>query len=107
MPHSHMRATASIVYFVDNGDADPEDPLGGRFFFADPRLPACCGQEADKMTSPQFPESTPGTMLIFPSQLIHSVNPYHGTRARITISWNVNDAALPGVSLADAPKTPT
>lgn len=102
MPHSHMRATASIVYFVDSGDDDPDDPLGGRFYFADPRLPACCKQEPDKMTSPQFPDTRPGTMVIFPGQVIHSVNPYHGTRPRITMSWNINDTALPGTSLPDA-----
>jgi hypothetical protein len=99
MPHSHVRATASIVYFVDNGDDDPDDVLGGRFYFADSRLPSCCEREADKMTTPHFPDTTPGTMVIFPSQLIHSVNPYHGTRPRITMSWNINDAALPGSAL--------
>lgn len=102
MPHSHLRATASIVYFLDSGDDDPDDPLGGRFYFSDPRLPACCQHETDKMTTPLFPNTPPGTMVIFPGQVIHSVNPYHGARPRITMSWNINDVALPGAALPDA-----
>lgn len=101
MPHSHMRSTASVVYFLDAGDPDADDPLSGRFYFADPRLPSCCKQEPGKVTSPYFPDTTPGTMVIFPSQVIHCVNPYRGTRPRITLSWNINEAAIPGAPAID------
>jgi hypothetical protein len=100
MPHSHLRSTASIVYFLESGDEDPGDPLGGRFYFADPRLPGCCKEEADKMTTPTVPDTTPGTMIIFPSQVIHCVNPYHGERPRMTMSWNVSQIAVPGSALS-------
>lgn len=99
MPHSHLRSTASIVYFLASGDEDAGDPLGGRFYFADPRLPGCCKEEADKMTTPTIPDSAPGTMIIFPSQVIHCVNPYHGEQPRITLSWNVSQVAVPGSAL--------
>lgn len=102
MPHSHLRATASIVYFLQSGDDDPADPLGGRFYFADPRLPACCKEEAEKMTTPTLPNTPPGTMIIFPGQVIHCVNPYYGESPRITMSWNVNQMALPGSALPAA-----
>ena len=31
LPHSHTRATASLVYFFDPGDTDVPDPDSGRF----------------------------------------------------------------------------
>jgi hypothetical protein len=99
MPHSHLRSTASIVYFLESGDDDPDDPLSGRFYFADPRLPGCCKEEADKMTTPTIPDTAPGTMIIFPSQVIHCVNPYSGERPRMTMSWNVSQTAVPGAAL--------
>jgi hypothetical protein len=55
------------------------------------------------MTTPFFPGMAAGTMLIFPSQLVYTVNPYAGMRPRITLSWNINKHALPGPALpADA-----
>jgi hypothetical protein len=30
---------------------------------------------------------------------VHTVNPYSGTRPRITLSWNINRNALPGSPL--------
>ena len=48
------------------------------------------------MTAPFLPGMTAGTMIIFPSQLVHAVNPYTGKRPRITLSWNINKNALPG-----------
>lgn len=51
------------------------------------------------MTTPFFPGMVAGTMLIFPSQLVHTVNPYAGMRPRITLSWNINKNLLPGTPL--------
>jgi hypothetical protein len=36
-----------------------------------------------------------GTMIIFASDYLHSVNPYHGTRRGISMSWNVTLQPLP------------
>lgn len=99
MPHSHLRSTASVVYCLDPGDEDPEDPHSGRFCFVDPRLRNCCQEQEGCMTAPFLPGMTAGTMLIFPSQLVHAVNPYTGTRPRITLSWNINKNVLSGSPL--------
>jgi hypothetical protein len=103
MPHSHLRSKASVVYFLENGDSDPGDPLSGRFSFSDPRLPACCSHEPGRMTKPLVPPCPAGTMLIFPSQVVHGVNPYAGTNPRITLSWNISEFRIPGVPLAERP----
>jgi hypothetical protein len=95
MPHSHMRATASVVYCVDPGDDDPEDPVSGRLFIADPRVPACCRPAQGYMTSPLVPTMRPGTFVMFPAQIVHAVNPYAGERPRITLSWNIGPEAVP------------
>jgi hypothetical protein len=95
MPHSHMRATASVVYCVDPGDDDPDDSVSGRLFIADPRVPACCQPVQGYMTSPLVPTMRPGTFVIFPAQIVHAVNPYAGERPRITLSWNIGPEAVP------------
>lgn len=99
LPHSHLRSTASVVYCLDPGEEDPDDSHSGRFCFVDPRLRSCCQDQEGCLTTPFMPGMTAGTMLIFPSQLVHSVNPYTGKRPRITLSWNINKNALPGPPL--------
>lgn len=101
MPHSHVRSTASVVYMVDPGEPDPEDPNSGLFNFVDPRYPPCCKMRPDYMTTPLRPVMTAGTMIVFPSHLVHCVNPYTGGRPRITISWNINATVVPGSPLRD------
>jgi hypothetical protein len=96
MPHSHLRANVSIVYMLDPGDEDPDDQLAGRLCFADPRIDACCPHEPGRVTQHVMPTMTPGTMVIFASDYLHSVNPYHGRRPRITLSWNVTLEKLAG-----------
>jgi hypothetical protein len=49
------------------------------------------------MTMLLTPELRPGSLLIFPSEFVHAVNPYSGTRPRLTMSWNINLEKLPGV----------
>jgi hypothetical protein len=96
MPHSHIRAQASVVYLLDPGDEDPKDRLMGKFYFADPRIAYCCQHHPGHVTRLLIPEMKPGSMIIFPGQVIHSVNPYFGARPRITMSWNINTQAIPG-----------
>ena len=92
LPHSHFRSAASLVYFLDLGD----EGAGGRFLFTDPRLKICCKHEPGRMTSPVGPQVRPGVLMMFPAQCVHMVTPYHGTRPRITMSWNIDDKILPG-----------
>jgi hypothetical protein len=96
MPHSHLRSNVSIVYMLDPGDEDPQDALAGRLCFADPRIEACCPNEPGRVTQHLLPTMSAGTMLIFASDYLHSVNPYHGDRPRITLSWNITLEKLPG-----------
>jgi hypothetical protein len=92
VPHSHTEAVASIVYFLDLGDPDPDDPLSGRFSIVDPRLAVCCLEKPNCATHPFLPEVAAGSMIIFPSQVVHWVHPYGGERPRITLSWNLTRA---------------
>ncbi len=96
MPHSHLRSNVSIVYMLDPGDDDPDEPMAGKLCFADPRIGACCPDEPNRVTRHMIPAMTPGTMLIFASDYLHSVNPYRGRRPRITLSWNITLDRLPG-----------
>jgi hypothetical protein len=96
MPHSHLRSVASVVYFLALGEPDPEHPMSGRFCIGDPRLRAFCRMEDGRMTHSMAPEVRPGTMIIFPSQLVHFVNPYTGQSPRITLAWNFTTQALAG-----------
>lgn len=96
MPHSHLRSTVSVVYMLDPGDADRDDVHAGALCFADARIPACCPHEPGRVTRLVMPTMTPGTMLIFASDYLHSVNPYRGSRPRITLSWNITIERLPG-----------
>ncbi|MEP6942554.1 MAG: putative 2OG-Fe(II) oxygenase [Betaproteobacteria bacterium] len=96
MPHSHLRSNVSIVYMLDPGDGDPADTMAGRLCFADPRIEACCPDEPGRVTQHIMPNMTAGAMLIFASDYLHSVNPYHGSRPRITMSWNISLEKLAG-----------
>ena len=89
LPHSHLRSNVSIVYLLDEGDPDPDDPMAGKLVFADPRIPHCCPQEPGRVTGLLAPDMRAGTMIVFASDYVHAVGPYRGTRPRMTMSWNV------------------
>ncbi len=97
--HAHWRSEASVVYLFDEGEPDPEDTQSGLFSFIDPRLELCCQLQPGLMSHPTSPTLRRGSMLIFPSGLVHAVNPYGGRRPRISLSWNINRAALEGDTL--------
>jgi uncharacterized protein (TIGR02466 family) len=106
-PHGHPAAYWSGVYWVDDGGADEDPAVGGLFEIADPRgiVPAmvaphlhfalndCLGDGRGQAVTPKT-----GTMILFPSWLIHSVTPYHGKRPRISVAFNLalgNPATTP------------
>ena len=41
-PHCHYDAEIAAVYFLDSGEAVPNDPFDGAFELMDPRIPFCC-----------------------------------------------------------------
>ncbi len=96
MPHSHLRSNVSVVYLVDPGEPDPDDAMAGKLVFGDPRIPYCCPHEPGRVTGLLVPDMREGTMIVFASDYLHSVNPYRGARPRISMSWNVTITRLPG-----------
>lgn len=95
MPHAHSRSAGSVVYVVSMGDEDHTDPMSGKFAISDPRLPLCCPTQKNLMSSNYMPDFKAGSMIVFPSSVVHMVTPYRGTKPRITIAWNINEKALP------------
>ncbi|HUF55597.1 MAG TPA: putative 2OG-Fe(II) oxygenase [Thermohalobaculum sp.] len=104
MPHSHPRTQASVLYVLDLGERG--DKAGGQFCFADPRMKMCCREEPGYVSTPSAPPMTEGTMMLFPGQAIHFVTPYHGSRPRLTMSWNLNHATRPGDPLPKGTRRP-
>jgi len=96
MPHSHIRTRASLVYSLDCGEPDPSHGRSGRLCFVDPRMKVCCQLEPERMTSPLVPDMQAGTLLMFPSEVMHCVTPYTGRSPRITLAWNIDSRAIPG-----------
>ena len=96
-PHGHGGAFWSGVYWVDDGGAAADPELGGLLEFSDPRgilpvmtaphlrpaLDDCLSDGAARAITPHA-----GTMLLFPSWLVHEVTPYRGGRPRISIAFN-------------------
>jgi hypothetical protein len=102
MPHSHVRATASLVYFLDLGFGGAEAPRGaghGQFCFADPRMEVCCREEPHAMTTPSGPIAKDGMLIMFPGKLVHMVDTFRHPGPRITLSWNINESAIAGSPL--------
>lgn len=99
MPHSHTRTRASLVYSVSCGDPDPHHERSGKLCFVDPRMKACCQDQPERMTTPLVPDMEPGTLLMFPSEVMHCVTPYTGKSPRITLAWNIDSHALSGAAI--------
>ena len=93
MPHTHPECKAVVVYALDPGEPNPNDPMDGQLAFIDPRYEACCRSHEGFMTTPFSPRMPAGSMIIFPSQLVHCVNPYAGVRPRLTFSFDLNTEA--------------
>lgn len=98
LPHLHADCMWSGVYYVDIGEADADVPRCGMLELMDPRP----GIETLKV--PGMPYSggfrvqpRDGLLVMFPSWLYHFVRPYHGTRPRISIAFNLRilDTNLP------------
>lgn len=94
-PHVHPWCYLSGTYYVRLPKAESGDTLAstpsGAISFSDPRPAASqIAVEGDPYSKPQFsllPE--PGTMLIWPSPLIHTVYPNMSPEQRISVSFNI------------------
>lgn len=92
--HAHPGALWSAVYYVDDGG----DPENGPLLLLDPRFPMNRMHAPDLVfrdeagvreeNTVKIPP-TPGTLVIFPSWLMHGVKPHQGPRERVSIAINV------------------
>jgi uncharacterized protein (TIGR02466 family) len=101
--HTHPGALWSVSYYVDDGGIDTDPGLGGEFEIMDPRGvapsmyapqltfpgPDCLAQGESQRISPRA-----GTLVLFPSWLLHGVCPYRGSRERISIAVNFSLAGV-------------
>ncbi len=90
MLHDHADADWSCAYYVDAGEPPtPEHPMSGVLAFDDPRLGVNRNYPA-QVFPPQFTlEAQTGMLVMFPAWLKHYVNPYFGSRPRISVSYNI------------------
>ena len=93
--HNHPNASWSVIYCVDPGDETPEnESMAGHIMFTDPRHvnayldPANNGMRRDMSFNAIRLRLKPAELLIFPSYLYHTVEPYIGQRPRIAIAAN-------------------
>lgn len=96
--HCHTGALWSGVYYVDNGEDDPNVDVEGELILTDPRFPMNTMYMPDLVTrdrnnAPQHSQypirPTNGRLVMFPSWLTHSVRPYKGKRERISVAFNL------------------
>jgi uncharacterized protein (TIGR02466 family) len=101
--HTHPGALWSLVFYVDDGLAEADDPtLTGELVLQDPRNPTPVMYKPDlrylyedKTAYRSDHRFTPknGQIVAFPSWVSHWVNPHRGSRERISIAMNT--LALP------------
>lgn len=93
--HNHPMASWSGVYCVDPGDSPPEDPGSGALTFVNPTGLAHMFHDGAN-THVRRPYGSgdlvyparAGRLVLFPSWVFHHVQPYRGTRERITVAFN-------------------
>jgi uncharacterized protein (TIGR02466 family) len=95
MPHVHGGSFWSCVYYVKSGEGS------GVITMHDPRMPMLRMHAPGVMFKGTGPElrfdikPTPGTMILFPAWLWHSVEPSEGDEDRISIAMNIRNAPRP------------
>jgi len=93
--HNHPMAAVSLVYCVAPGDEGLDDKENGSFVMHDPRFSASMYLDpanhkmirAYSFDGGRF-RFKADELLIFPSYLYHTVEPYNGDAPRITIAAN-------------------
>jgi len=93
MPHVHGGSFWSCVYYVKAGEGS------GTITMHDPRMPMLRMHAPGVLFKGAGPElrfdikPKPGTMVLFPAWLWHSVEPSEGDEDRISIAMNIRHAA--------------
>ncbi len=93
--HNHPLASWSLVYCADPGDEDAADFEAGHLVFNDPRATASMYLDtANRQMRREFSfdavrmRPVAGDLLIFPSYILHAVEPYSGRRPRVSVAAN-------------------
>lgn len=95
MPHVHGGSFWSCVYYVKAGEGS------GPITMHDPRMPMLRMHAPGVLFKGAGPElrydikPKPGTMVLFPAWLWHSVEPSEGDDDRISIAMNIRNAPRP------------
>ncbi|MDF1748066.1 MAG: putative 2OG-Fe(II) oxygenase [Alphaproteobacteria bacterium] len=101
-PHAHRRTEMSLVYHLEPPDPKDRAEFNGALGITDPRVAKCCPTSPGCVTSQIYPPLDPGTLVMFPSFVVHYVTPYLGDAHRISIAWNIAREKLEG-NVADQP----
>ncbi|MCB2106485.1 MAG: hypothetical protein KDE14_02235 [Rhodobacteraceae bacterium] len=88
--HDHGNHAWAGVYYVATGHADPDAPSSGPLELLDPRVAASrIHLPNGQFSAARLLRPLPGTMVIFPAWLWHSVRPHQEPGLRISIAFNV------------------
>ena len=96
-PHTHAKNHWSGVYYVTVGRPDEGWKKNGMIELQDPRERSeMAGMPLNPFGRTITVPAKPGMLVLFPSWLIHWVNPFYGEDHRISIAFNatVNDFKL-------------
>lgn len=93
--HNHPNASWSGVYCVDPGKSDASAPESGLLSFVHPAVTSALYLDAGNSHirgafAPHIRHVRlePGTLVMFPSWVLHDVKPFEGEGARITVAFN-------------------
>ena len=95
--HCHPGAFWSGVYYVNDGRRAPDEDIGGDLVLHSPHELASSMYAPDvhmklpngeRLSSAFTVRPRPGLGVLFPSWLMHEVDPYRGSRVRISIAFN-------------------
>ena len=90
VPHDHGDAHWSAVWYADVGDPAPDDaPDAGRLVLMAPYASSLSSPSVDLFPSQCAIAPSPTMVVVFPGRMTHFVHPYHGQRARVSVSFNV------------------
>ncbi len=94
--HAHPDSTWSAVYYVDAGDAPPKDnTYAGCLTLHSPNLAMSNTFFVNVLPDRKFVRPETGLMVLFPSFMQHSVEPYHGENPRISLAFNARKQPYP------------
>lgn len=74
-PHVHLGSQISAAYYINTEQPTEENPFSGRIDFIH-----------ENLQYGFFPK--PGTLFLFPSDMLHWVHPYYGSSNRVVLSFN-------------------